>query len=120
MKLNFLTFFIKDIDKTIEFYEELAGLKVERRFNPGIGEIIFMGNGGDDTKLEFIKPTVPGLGYKQGSGMTMCFYCDGDLEELRVKTVAIGYNPSDINDKGPEPTNFKVLDPNGILVEFCK
>ncbi len=120
MKLNFLTFFIKDIDKTIEFYEELAGLKVEKRFTAGIGEIIFMGNGGDDTKLEFIKPTVSELTYKQGSGMTMCFSCEGDLYDLRVKTVQIGYNPSDIYDKGPEPVNFKVLDPNGILVEFCK
>ncbi len=120
MKLNFLTFFITNTEKTIEFYEELAGLKVERRFNPGIGEIVFMGNGGDDTKLEFINANSKELSYKQGSGMTMCFLCEGDLEQLREKAVKIGYNPSDIYDKGPAPVNFTVLDPNGILVEFCK
>ncbi len=119
MKLNFLTFFIKDIDKTIEFYEKLAGLKVDMRFNPGIGEIIFMSNGDGGTKLEFICAD-KAMAYKQGSGMTMCFLCDGDLNEVRVEAVKLGYNPSDIYDKGPEPVNFKVLDPNGILVEFCK
>ena len=119
MKLNFLTFFIKDTEKTIEFYETLAGLKVERRFNPGIGEIIFMGNGKDETKLEFIAAGKD-LAYKQGSGMTMCFLCDGSLEQLREEAIKLGYNPSDIFDKVPAPVNFTVLDPHGILVEFCK
>ena len=44
MKLNYITFMVRDIEKTIDFYQNLAGLKIVRRFNPGMGEIAFMTN----------------------------------------------------------------------------
>lgn len=53
MKLGYITFMVRDIERTIEFYEKLAGLKTVRRFNPGMGEIAFLSNGEGETMVEF-------------------------------------------------------------------
>ena len=55
MQLSYITFMIRDIEKTIEFYEKLVGLHVVNRFNPGMGEIAFMSNTDGETMLEFIQ-----------------------------------------------------------------
>ena len=46
MKLNHISFMVRDIEKTIDFYQELEdlNLKIIRRFNPGMGENCFIEN----------------------------------------------------------------------------
>lgn len=116
MKLNYITFMVRDIEKTIRFYSEIAGLKILRRFNPGAGEIVFMANAEGETSFEFIQfENAPKV---QTKGMTVSFKAEGDLNELRNKTAAMGYEPSDIINKPPKPKHFKVLDPDNVEVEF--
>ena len=52
MKLLWTTLYVKNLDESIAFYSELAGLRMMRRFPAGPGmEIAFMGNGAEDETL---------------------------------------------------------------------
>ncbi|MCX6556975.1 MAG: VOC family protein [Candidatus Aminicenantes bacterium] len=72
MKIDFITVYTIDIDKTIGFYQRVLDFKVVRRFTPGTGmEIVFM----DDQhghQIEFIKD-IKELPYS-GSGLSLGFY----------------------------------------------
>ncbi|MDF9823978.1 catechol 2,3-dioxygenase-like lactoylglutathione lyase family enzyme [Breznakia sp. PF5-3] len=117
MKLKHITFSVPDIEKSITFYTELVNLTIQFRLSPPIGEICFLANDKGETMLEFIQ-------FKQGApfkseGMVLAFKHDGDLKTLREKAISLGYIPSEIHSTGPMPTNFKITDPAGIMVEFC-
>ena len=116
MKLNYITFMARDIEKTIEFYTKIAELKIVRRFNPGAGEIVFLANSEDETSLEFIQ--FENMPAAQTKGMTISFKAYKSLDELREIVISLGYNPSEIINESPKPEHFKVLDPNNIEVEF--
>lgn len=116
MKLNYITFMVRDIEKTIAFYQNLAGLKIVRRFNPGIGEIVFMANSENETNLEFIH--IENTPKVQTSGMIVSFQTDDNLQELREKGIAMGYKPSGIVNLPPKPAHFTLADPDDIEVEF--
>ena len=116
MKLNYITIMVRNIEKTIEFYEEIVGLKVVKRFNPGMGEIAFLANGEDETMLEFIQfENVENVSAK---GMVMSYKAVESLDVLRKKTIEKGYEPSEVIDRGPKPAHFTVCDPDGIVVEI--
>ena len=116
MKINYITFMVRDIEKTISFYKDFCGLKVLRRLSPGMGSIVFMGGEEPGTMLEFIqfehaeKVCVKGL--------TMSFQAPSGLEKLRERLIAVGYQPSVIFDQPPKPAHFTVPDPDGVPVEF--
>ena len=116
MKINYITLMVRDIEKTVSFYEDFCGLKVLRRLSPGMGAIVFMGGEEPGTMLEFIqfehaeKVSVKGL--------TMSFQVPSGLKELRGKLFAAGYQPSVIFDQPPKPAHFTVPDPDGVPVEF--
>lgn len=116
MKINYITFMVRDIERTITFYKELAGLQVVKRFNPGMGEIAFLSNGEGETMLEFIQ--FDNTEKVDVKGMVMSFKVTESLGDLREKTVELGYDPSDIIDRKPKPAHFTVADPDGIVVEF--
>lgn len=37
MKLNFIAFMVRNLENSVMFYQNLAGLQVVRRLNPGLG-----------------------------------------------------------------------------------
>ncbi|MGI6160472.1 MAG: VOC family protein [Christensenellales bacterium] len=116
MKLNFITFMVRDIQKSVAFYQELVGLNIINRINLEAGEIVFLANAKGETMIELIEF---GRAEKVTTkGMVMSFSAETALEDLREKVIALGYSPSDIIDKGPKPKHFTVLDPDGIVVEF--
>ncbi|MCH4284692.1 VOC family protein [Absiella sp. AM54-8XD] len=116
MKLNYITIMVKDIEKSVMFYEKLVGLKVIRKMHPGDGKIVFMANGQDETMLELIHfDDTESVSVK---GMVMSFTSQIPLEMLREKVEKAGYTPTDIIDQGPKPKYFRVNDPDGIVVEI--
>lgn len=117
MKLNFITFMVRDIKKSVSFYQDLAGLQVMNRMSPGSGEIVFLANEKGETMLELIE--FDGVEKVVTKGMVMSFSAKGELEELREKASALGYSPSEIIAREPKPKHFTVADPDGIIVEFC-
>lgn len=116
MKLNFITFMVRDIDKSLAFYQELADLQTVRRISLEQGEIAFLANGEGETMLELIE--FAGAEKVKATGMVLSFSAQGELEPLREKALALGYSPSAIIEQGPKPRHFTVADPDGIIVEF--
>lgn len=116
MKLNFITFMVRDLEKSVLFYQNLAGLQVVRRLNLAAGEIVFLANSAGETMLELIS-------FEQhekvaATGMFISFSVEENMEDLRKKILELGYSPSEIFDLSPKPKYFRVEDPDGIIVEF--
>lgn len=116
MKLSYITLMVRDIEKSIGFYEKLAGLRVQRRFNPGRGEIAFLANAEGETMLELIQ--FDGVEKVSTRGLVMSFFVCEDLFALREKVIRSGYEPSEMIEEGPKPKHFTVPDPDGIIIEF--
>lgn len=116
MKLYYITIMVKDLEKSLAFYEELVGLKVIRQINAGMGKIAFLANSQGETMIELIE--FEGIETVQTKGLIMSYLLENDLEALREKAVELGYSPSSIFDDGKKPKHFKVKDPDGISVEF--
>lgn len=51
MKIKCITFLVPDIKKSVDFYTELAGLTVQFRISPPVGEICFLANAKGETML---------------------------------------------------------------------
>jgi lactoylglutathione lyase len=105
---------VKDLDKSVKFYEDVVGLKVTRRL-PGVhGDIVFMGDG--ETLLELMG----GGAGAQGQDISIGFSVD-DLdafaERLAEKGVAVHSGPI---SPAPGIRFLFVQDPDGLLVQFVE
>ena len=116
LKLNYITLMVRNIEKSLAFYKDLAGLHEIKRISPEAGEIVFLANAKGETMLELIE--FGGVEKVETKGMVISFLAETKLEELREKAVTLGYSPSEIMIKGPKPKHFTVIDPDGIAVEF--
>jgi predicted enzyme related to lactoylglutathione lyase len=118
MKIDFITIYTIDIEKSIDFYQRVLDFKVSRRFTPGTGmEIVFM----DDQhgqQIEFIKDSKE-LPYS-GSGLALGFYVqdiEKTAEHLEKQKVNILYGPLSL------PSGVKLLharDNNGLELGFVE
>lgn len=118
MKFLWTTILVNDMEETLKFYQEIVGLKIDRRFQAGPGmEICFLGE--DDTKLEVIhnekvKKVEP------GNAVTLGFSVDSLDEMIKFvneKGIEIKTGPVQPN---PNIKYFIVQDPNGIKVQFAE
>lgn len=116
MKLNYMTIIVSDIEASIRFYTELAGLGAAWRINPEGRSIAFLQNNDGETMLELI--SAPGWEPVKASGLVLSFLAEEPLEDLRQKALDLGYQPGEIMDEGPKPAHFKIPDPDGLTVEF--
>lgn len=116
MKLNYITFMVRDIEKSVAFYQDLAGLQIIKRISLEAGEIVFLANAEGETMLELIE--FDGAEKVITKGMVMSFSAKDELEKVREKAIKLALSPSKIIEKGPKPKHFTVLDPDGIVVEF--
>ena len=118
MKLNFITIMVRSMEKSLTFYQELVGLQEVRHMSLEQGEIVFLANGKEETKLELIE--FKDREKVQVKGMVMSYLAKEPLEMLREKAIMLGGSPSDIIKQGPKPRHFTVEDPDGITVEFTE
>jgi lactoylglutathione lyase len=120
MKFVWTTFYVKDLEESIAFYSDLAGLKVVRRFPAGPGvEIAFMGNGiSDETLVELIVDSKKdqvnftdfiSIGFAVDS-------LDAMLETVKSKNIPIFQGPIET----PGSRFFYIKDPNGLSVQFVQ
>ncbi len=116
--MAFLTFMVRDLQKSVQFYRDVAGLHIVRQFNAGPGEIVFMANAENETMVELIDfPNAPKIETKN---MVMCFTAEEPLEELKTRIESMGYSTTDILNAPPQPRNFKVADPDGVTIEISE
>lgn len=50
----------------------------------------------------------------------MSYEIEESLETYRDKAIALGYEATDIIECQSKPRYFRVMDPDGIIVEFSK
>lgn len=89
--MNFLwsTLNVTDIQKSIDFYSDILGLEIVRRFETGHGTIAFLGK--DETKIELIS--------------------DGSNREISVgPDISWGFSVESLDD------TIKMLDEKGIKI----
>lgn len=118
MKLSYITIMVRDLETSLNFYQNLAGLQIVRRFNPGRGEIAFLANDAGETMLELIQ--FEDAEKVSVRGMVFSFHAGEYLETVQETVRKAGYAPSEIIDRKPKPRHFTVTDPDGIVVEFSE
>lgn len=118
MKFLWTTILVKDMEETLKFYQEVVGLKLDRRFNASPEmEICFLGE--DDTKLEVIC-NKKFKNIDAGNAVTLGFKVDSLDEMIQLinkKGIEIKTGPVQPN---PHIKYFIVQDPNGIKVQFAE
>lgn len=115
MHIKHITLRVKDLDKSIAFYEMLVDLSVARRFTAGPAELAFLTNGEGETELELLH--IPEGQTFEGKGMFICFQADS-LEAKHKLATDQGWNPSPIQDPGDSTKYFYVYDPDGLSVQL--
>ena len=116
MKLNYITLSVRNIEKSIEFYTELVGLKVVRTMEPPMGKISFMQNSDGETMLELVQ--LEPFEKVAAKGLVFSFSAIKKLSEIRERALDMGYQPSEVVSQGPKPDFFTVIDPDGLTIEF--
>lgn len=109
---------VKDMKESLDFYQEIIGLEINRRFSPREGmEIVFLGKG--ETQVELIYNEL-GEDANMGSGISLGFETES-MDELKVllkgKGIDIISGPFSPN---PHMTYFFVLDPNGLRIQLVE
>ncbi len=119
MKYLWTSLFVKDLEKSIDFYEKVTGLKVARRFQGGPGtEIAFMQSEDTETKVELIcNGHAPET--KDGAGVSLGFLTS-EIEARQAEMKAAGYEPTDIVSPQPGTKFFFIKDPDGLAVQFVE
>lgn|SRR5690554_77524 len=115
MHIKHIALRVRDLEKSIEFYETVAELKVVRRFKADPGEVAFLSNGPGATEIELVY--MPEQQCFEGKGMFICFATD-KLDEMHQLVSEKGLNPSPIQNPDPETRYFYVYDPDGVSVQL--
>ena len=118
MKFCWTTIMVNSMDESLKFYEEIVGLKLNRRFDAGPGkEIAFLGEG--ETQVELIRDeSIEKVNI--GEDISMGFEVKS-VEEmmkfLKGKGIEIASGPIQPN---PHIQFFYVKDPNGLNIQFVE
>jgi len=115
MHFYHLTFRVRDVKKSIQFYEEFCGLKILRQFAFGDGEVVFLADQEGATQIELVY--FPEGVKIETKGLTVCFQTE-KLDDLLKLAQEKGLNPSDIRNPDPANRYFYVYDPDGVSIEF--
>ena len=118
MKYLWTTINVENLDESINFYSDLAGLKVLKRFPAGPGiEIAFMGNGiENETLVELMADSSVGaVSFSQFISIGFAVdSVDAMLETLKNKNIPVYSGPVET----PGFKFFGVKDPDGFIVQF--
>lgn len=118
MKFLWTTILVNNMDESLNFYEEIVGLKLTERFQAGPEmEISFLGQG--ETKIELIcNKRLKKL--DAGNRVTLGFKVES-LEEkinyIKEKGIIIITGPTQPN---PSIKYFIIKDPNGVKIQFAE
>lgn len=120
MSFLWTTIKVKDLEESIEFYEDIVGLKLQRRFEAGPKrEIAFMAAADDKTEVELIddqEKNQSDLGKDISLGFEVASVSE-KIESLKKKGIEIEEGPIAPN---PQIEFFYVLDPNGLKIQFAE
>ncbi|MFA5585290.1 MAG: VOC family protein [Saccharofermentanales bacterium] len=117
MEFAHVTLLVKNLEESLQFYQQVIGLPVKRRFSsrPGI-EIVFLGKG--QTEIELIcDQTQANIDY--GQAISLGFAVQS-LEETANLMKEVGMEMSQIFSPSPQVKFFYVSDPNGLRIQLIE
>lgn len=115
MKLLHVTIQTSKFDETIEFYENFAGLSIQRDLRPMGKPIVFLANGDNETCIEIIdNPEANDTGNKY---LSIGFKTE-DVDAKYDEFGKLGYEPTPMQSPMPQVKFFFVKDPAGVNVQF--
>ena len=118
MKFCWTTISVNDLEESLKFYQEVVGLKIDRRFKTGPdGEIAFLGDG--ETKVELM---FNGANDKADIGQDISLgfevsSVDEMMDLVKKKGIPVHSGPFQPN---PHIKFFFVEDPNGLKIQFVE
>lgn len=117
MYFSHVTLLVKNLEESLQFYQEVIGLPVKRRFSPTPGlEIVFLGNG--ETEIELISDqTKSDIDY--GQAVSLGFAVQS-LEEAADYMKGRGLEIGQIFSPSPQVHYFYISDPNGLRIQFIE
>ena len=120
MSYLWTTIKVKDLEESIEFYQQIVGLKLQRKFEAGPErEIAFLAAAEGETEVELIADQGK-EDIEIGRDISLGFEIDSVAEKIRFlkeKGIEIESEPVAPN---PEIEFFYVLDPNGVKIQFVE
>lgn len=120
MKFCWVTLNVKDMEKSLEFYQHVVGLSVHRTMDPMPGTTIaFLGFAEGDTEVELIrneKNNAPEYGKDISLGFEV-ESVDRQVELLKTQGVTDILGPF---EPSPVIKFIYVVDPNGVKIQFVE
>lgn len=116
MFIQHVTIYTADVEASVKFYQDVAGLTIEDDRRPH-APIVFLANRKGETCIELIGVPV-GEAYS-GCGLTIGFYTE-NVEAEHERLTAMGLNPTDFMCPGPNVKFFFVKDPSGVTVQLIR
>lgn len=118
MKFCWTTIMVRNMKESLDFYQGIVGLEINRRFSPRDGmEIVFLGKGETEVELIYNESAEDA---NMGSGISLGFETES-MDELttllKEKGIDIISGPFSPN---PHMTYFFVLDPNGLRIQLIE
>ena len=112
MKLNIVTIFVTNLERSISFYQDILGLEVDRSFSPHEGtRIVFLK--ADNTSVELIeqKDRIEDIKESEESRVNIVFETE-DLPRMMdtLHTAGIGVMA------GPIADYIFIMDPDGLKI----
>jgi lactoylglutathione lyase len=118
MKFCWSTLKVRDLEASLRFYQEVVGLKVDRRFKAGPGmEIVFLGEG--ETKIELIYDE-NSKDIDVGKDISWGFLVESIEEKMKLAKEMGVELQSGVIQPNPHVKFFYVLDPNGMKIQFVE
>lgn len=115
-----VTINVKDMGNSLTFYQEIVGLKINRRFKPqSTTEIAFLGSEGTNTEVELIKNDM-NTNPQYGKDISMGFSVKSlektiaGLKSKKVESIEGPFQP------GPNVKFIYITDPNGVKIQFVE
>jgi len=118
MNVLWTTIFVKDMEESLKFYQDIVGLPVDGKFTAGPDtDIAFLG--GEGAKVELIH-NKKNSNVDIGKDVSMGFpvnSLDEKMELLKEKGIKIQSGPFQPN---PHMRFFFIEDPNGMTIQFVE
>lgn len=114
MKLLHVTIQTNHFEEEIKFYEEQAGLTLQRDMRP-VKDLVFLANAAGETCIEIISN--PEAEQSGNQNLSIGFETE-DVEKKREDLIAAGYEATPMISPMPGVNFFFVKDPAGVNVQF--
>lgn len=120
MKFCWITINVKDMEGSLKFYQDIVGLKINRRMKPmATTEIVFLGSEGTNTEVELIR-NEKNDNPQYGKDISMGFVVesiDKTIASLKEKGITNMEGPF---QPGPSVKFIYITDPNGCRIQFVE